>query len=1004
MKQRISALDLQIITSELRSIVDYRLQNIYNVVNSNRHYVFKFSIPDLKKNLVVDCGAKLHLTDFARSTELTPSNFVTKLRKHLKTRRLSGLRQVGNDRILVLEFSDGLFYLVFEFFSAGNIILLDHTRKILSLQRLVDEKENNGRYAVNSYYTMFGDDLFETEYTYEKKVYTAEAVQAWIARVPEQLQAEQLQAEQSHFHKKKKQSTTMTIQKLAFVNAAHLSSDLIKTNLHAQGVNPSLNCTEAELEPVVRALNDAEAEYVHLSGETVKELTGFIVAVENPLFNPEAESSVNTNVDLEYLYEEFHPFRPSVKDAKKKVQIIEVTGYNKTLDKFFSTIESSKYSLKIQQQEQLAAKRLQQARSQKDNQVQALVSVQENNIRKGEAITYHAEQVEAAMGAVQALLDQQMDWKHIEKLIKVEQQRGNAVAKTVKSLNLLKNKIELRLPDMDELEFESDSSSESDSDGESKPKKAQQKQITVTVDLGLSAFANARTYFDAKRTAEVKKSKVEKSATLALRSAERKIQMDLRKNLKQETDVLKAIRTKYWFEKFYWFVSSEGYLVVAGRDAMQTDTLLSPENFNPETDVFVTCDLDNSLKVVVKNPYTNYTLAPSTLMQAGMLAISTSKAWENKICTSAWWAKGTDVSKYDFDGTLLKPGMVNVTAEKRYLQPCLLVMGFGFLWLGDAEATQKYRELRLQRMQDVGLELVQMKKEKKERKKFVREEKKEEEKKKEEKKEVESEVKTDDESITESIASMDIKSLPLKMPKVVRGKKAKLKKIATKYADQDDEERRMRMQVLGVLKQVEPEKQEDVPKGNPNHKIDNEAMVKVQETRARREREWAARTSAKQEGADANEALLSDNELSDDEPPTHYLEIFDSLIAKPQSQDVLIDAVPVFAPWPALQKLKYKVKIQPGALKKGKTVAEVANFFMQRAVVASPEDRGKDLDVDWPEEHELIKSMKDVDLILPISCAGKMKIVASGGNTGGNGNIAGSYGTKEAKNKKSKKK
>ncbi|KAL6015613.1 hypothetical protein ACNR9Z_001390 [Candidozyma auris] len=129
---------MKILTSELKeNLLNYRLQNIYNVANSSRQYILRFGLPDSKKTVVLDCGNKLHLSDFERPIAPAPSNFVTKLRKHLKTRRLSNLRQLKTDRVLVFEFSDGLYYLVLEFFSAGNMLLLDHEMKIMSLQRVV---------------------------------------------------------------------------------------------------------------------------------------------------------------------------------------------------------------------------------------------------------------------------------------------------------------------------------------------------------------------------------------------------------------------------------------------------------------------------------------------------------------------------------------------------------------------------------------------------------------------------------------------------------------------------------------------------------------------------------------------------------------------------------------------------------------------------------------------------------------------------------------------------
>jgi len=47
-----------------------------------------------------------------------------------------------------------------------------------------------------------------------------------------------------------------------------------------------------------------------------------------------------------------------------------------------------------------------------------------------------------------------------------------------------------------------------------------------------------------------------------LKNAERKITADLKRTLKEEKPLMKTLRETKWFEKFYWFISSEGYLVL----------------------------------------------------------------------------------------------------------------------------------------------------------------------------------------------------------------------------------------------------------------------------------------------------------------------------------------------------------------------------------------------------------------------------------------------------------
>jgi len=37
---------------------------------------------------------------------------------------------------------------------------------------------------------------------------------------------------------------------------------------------------------------------------------------------------------------------------------------------------------------------------------------------------------------------------------------------------------------------------------------------------------------------------------------------------------IKMLRKPYWFEKFYFFITSDNYIVVAGRDAQQNEVFL----------------------------------------------------------------------------------------------------------------------------------------------------------------------------------------------------------------------------------------------------------------------------------------------------------------------------------------------------------------------------------------------------------------------------------------------
>ncbi|GME78040.1 unnamed protein product [Ambrosiozyma monospora] len=332
MKNRVSALDLKILVSEIeKSIKGYRLQNIYSLVANNRSFLLKFSVPDSKINLVIESGFKAFLTEFQRPTEQQPTGFAVKLRKHLKTKRLTNVKQVGNDRIAVFEFSDGFYYLVLEFFSAGNILLLDENKKIMAVFRIVEKSDKNAfNYGIGEEYPLFDLSLFKSEETTEHDVnqFTKEQIVGWVLK-----------------EKELTQKKVLSINKMCFMKAAYLSSDLIQIKLKDNGVNPSASCLDLEnndelLELTAKSLNDSEMEVKKLINTPIGEVTGYIMSKKNPLYKEDEDAS---DV-LEFIYDEFHPYEP-VHKKTDKTRFEAVKGYNKTLDKFFTTIESTKKSL-----------------------------------------------------------------------------------------------------------------------------------------------------------------------------------------------------------------------------------------------------------------------------------------------------------------------------------------------------------------------------------------------------------------------------------------------------------------------------------------------------------------------------------------------------------------------------------------------------------------------------------------------------------------------------------
>lgn len=96
--------------------------------------------------------------------------------------------------------------------------------------------------------------------------------------------------------------------------------------------------------------------------------------------------------------------------------------------------------------------------------------------------------------------------------------------------------------------------------------------LKVDIDIDLTADQNCRKYFDDRKKAVEKQTRTVQASNKALKSAQQhtKTKID---QVRAKKNFLRARKT-FWFEKFYWFLSSDRYLVIAGRDFQQNEQLV----------------------------------------------------------------------------------------------------------------------------------------------------------------------------------------------------------------------------------------------------------------------------------------------------------------------------------------------------------------------------------------------------------------------------------------------
>ncbi len=142
-------------------------------------------------------------------------------------------------------------------------------------------------------------------------------------------------------------------------------------------------------------------------------------------------------------------------------------------------------------------------------------------------------------------------------------------------------------------------------------------------------------------------------------------------------------RRAHWFEKYRWFVSSDGVVSVAGRDAPSND-LVVKRHLRPG-DLYMHADLQGAASVVLKRPASG-TITAATIEEAAQWAVAFSKAWRAGLASAAaFWVAPDQVSKAGASGEFVARGAWVVHGTRNFVRDVPLELGIGTVRYEDDE-------------------------------------------------------------------------------------------------------------------------------------------------------------------------------------------------------------------------------------------------------------------------------------------------------------------------------
>ena len=205
--------------------------------------------------------------------------------------------------------------------------------------------------------------------------------------------------------------------------------------------------------------------------------------------------------------------------------------------------------------------------------------------------------------------------------------------------------------------------------------------LRFSLNLRRTLFENAAEYYERGKKAKQKSA----GALTALEDSRRKLSAAERKIREAEAaktkpvEVMKElvkrkVKRKEWYEKFRWFKSSDGFLMVAGKDAVSNEVLVK-KHATSEDPVFH-ADITGAPFVVVKTE--GKTPSEQVLREAGEFAAAFSRGWREGVGSAdVYWVKPEQLSKSGPSGEYVPHGAFAVIGKRNWMRGVPLQMAVG---------------------------------------------------------------------------------------------------------------------------------------------------------------------------------------------------------------------------------------------------------------------------------------------------------------------------------------
>ncbi|HWQ48945.1 MAG TPA: ribosome rescue protein RqcH [Methanosarcina sp.] len=666
MKQDMSSADVAAVVAELsagpKSIIDAKIGKIYQPTNEEIRinlYVFHQG----RDNLVIEAGKRIHLSKYLRASPTLPQSFPMLLRKHLIGGRITSVDQHDFDRIVKIGIERGgvRSTLIVELFAPGNVLIVDSENRIILPMNPVTMKDRRLRSgeiyelpeAQISPLKVKVLDLMEAFSRSTADVVRTVATRFNLGGVLAEEVCARAGIDKS---KPSKEATEEDASRLC--NAMHdLFSPLLGAGARDKGSTKTEAGVEFKPETEVKSETELKPETEVKSETEVKPETDI---------KPETEIKLETELKPEVGVEGEAP-KLSPQHVKKeingKLETFDVLpfdlirysefekeyfdSFNTALDEFFGkkALEQVEEVKEAQKKEKTLGVYERRLIQQEESLAKFEKEIEKNNTL-AETVYANYQVIEELLSVLNGARSKGYSWDEIRSTLK-------QAKKTLPAAQKITN-IDPRTGTVT-----------ADLDGKS-----------VSLDIRKTVPQNAQEYYE-----KVKKfSKKKDGALKAIEDTRKAMEKKAVAKAAKVGRKLQASRKKHWYDRFRWFVSSDGLFIVGGRDADTNEEIF--KKYLEKKDLVFHTQTPGAPLTVIKTG--GKEVPESTLYEAAQFAVSYSSLWKaGHFSGDCYWVKAEQVTKTPESGEYVRKGAFIIRGERNYFKDIPLGVAVGLELKGE---------------------------------------------------------------------------------------------------------------------------------------------------------------------------------------------------------------------------------------------------------------------------------------------------------------------------------